>query len=146
MTPRSFKRLPRARQNDLKRSLRGSKKRSQTARRKKDRTKTIPRPSWTHQGPISTAQRRPRGSIWEAKTAPKSIPKRSKIEAKIQDKKRRSKTILDPSWSDLGSILAPSWGQFWQTKLHPCIETPKQQELRILLRPRLIKDPIEGFF
>ena len=56
----------------------------------------------------------PRGPIWEAKTVPKPTRKRSKIEAKSQDDKKRSKTILDPSWSDLGSILAPSWGQFWQ--------------------------------
>ena len=28
----------------------------------------------------------------------------------------------------------------------PSHKDPKQQELRILLRPRLIKDPIEGFF
>ena len=49
------------------------------------------------------------GSIWEAKTAPKSIRKRSKIEAKNQDEKNRSKTILDPSWGDLGPSWVPSW-------------------------------------
>ena len=107
-----LKMRPEASQNDPKRSPRGSKKRTQTARRKKNRTKTIPRPSWTAHQPISLAQPPPRGSIWEAKTAPKPTLKRSKIEAKIQDEKKRSKTILDPSWSDLGWILAPSWGQF----------------------------------
>ena len=49
------------------------------------------------------------GSILDAKTAPKSIRKRSKIEAKNQDEKNRSKTILDPSWGDLGPSWVPSW-------------------------------------
>ena len=40
--------------------------------------------------------------FWEAKTAPKSIPKRSKIEAKNQEEK---KSIQD----DLGPILGRSW-------------------------------------
>ena len=100
--PRWPKMTPKASQNDPKRHPRGPKKRSQTARRKKDRTKTIPRPSWTHHGPISTAQRRPPGSIWEAKTAPKPIPKRSKIEAKNEETK---KAIQD----DLGPVLGRSW-------------------------------------
>ena len=109
MTPRDFKRPPRACQNDPKRSLRWSKKRSLTARPNKYRTKKILRPSWTTQGPISTTQRHPRGSIWEAKSVPKRNRKRSKNEAKIQEVKKRSKTILDPSWSDLGPSWAPSW-------------------------------------
>ena len=48
------------------------------------------------------------GAIWEPKTEPKSIPKRSKIEANNQEAKKPSKMILDPSWGDLVSILAPS--------------------------------------
>ena len=56
-------------------------------------------PVWCH----------PRGSIWEAKSVPKPTPKRLKLDTKIQDEKQRSKTILDPSWSDLGSFWAPSW-------------------------------------
>ena len=96
-------------QNDPKRSSRGFKKRTRTARRKKDRTKTIPRPSWTAHGPISTAQPPPPGAIWEAKTAPKPIPKRSKIEAKIQDEKKAIQddlgSVLGRSWVDLGPIL-----------------------------------------
>ena len=51
----------------------------------------------------------PRGSIWEAKMAPESIPKRSKIEAKIQDEKKATQDdlgpILERSWVDLGPIL-----------------------------------------
>ena len=49
-------------------------------------------PVWCH----------PRGTIWEPKTTPEPTPKRSRIEAKIQDEKKRSKTILDPSSGDLG--------------------------------------------
>ena len=45
-----------------------------------------------------------------AQNGPKSIHKRSKIEAKNQEAKNRSKTILDPSWGDLGPSWVPSWG------------------------------------
>ena len=52
-----------------------------------------------------------RGTIWEAKTAPKSIPKRSKIEAKNQDEKKPIQDDLGPvlgrSWAVLGAILGP---------------------------------------
>ena len=68
------------------------------------------------------AQACPWGTIWEAKTAPKSIPKRSKIEAKNQDEKKRSKTILDPSWGDLGPSWVPSWADL---------------DLKIVLSPRV---------
>ena len=48
----------------------------------------------------------PPGSIWEPKTTPKPIPKRSKIEAKIKEA-----TKSDPrrSWTRLGAILGRSW-------------------------------------
>ena len=104
--------IPGAPQNEPKRHPRGSKKRARIARRKKDRTKTIPRPSWTAHGPISLAQPPPPGSIWEPKTAPKPTPKRSKIEAKVQDDKRTIQDDLGPvlerSWVDLGPILGSS--------------------------------------
>ena len=106
---KSTKPTHRAPKNDPKTTPRRPKKRSRTTRRKKDRTKTILGPSWTPPGPICIAQPCPRGSILEAKTAPKSIRKRSKIEAKNQDEKNRSKTILDPSWGDLGPSWVPSW-------------------------------------
>ena len=106
---KSTKTTPGAAKNDPKRSPRRPKKRSRTTRRKKDRTKTILGPSWTPPGPIPQVQTCPWGSIWEAKTAPKSIPKRSKIERKIKTKKKRSKTILDPSWGDLEPSWVPSW-------------------------------------
>ena len=50
LDPRRPKMAPEAPQNGPKRGLRGPKKRSQTARRKKNRTKTTPRPSWAPQG------------------------------------------------------------------------------------------------
>ena len=108
---------PEAAQNDPKRSLRRSKKRTQTTRRKKNRTKSIPRPSWTAPGPISTAQPPPPGAIWEAKTAPKSIPKRSKIEAKNQESKKPIQddlgSVLRRFWAILGDILGP-----WKRSKH----------------------------
>ena len=52
--------------------------------------------------PICPLSVRPRGSIWKAKTAPKSIPKRSKIEAKNQES---TKTDPRRSWIRLEAIL-----------------------------------------
>ena len=94
--------------NDLKRSPRGPKKRTRTARRKEDRTKSIPRPSWTPQGPLNTAQRRSRGlhlgSHNGTKTKPKTIKNRSENlkEKKIQD---HLGPVLARSWVDLDHIL-----------------------------------------
>ena len=53
------------------------------------------------QGAGAPVRALPWGAIWEAKTTPKPTPKRSKIEAKIQDEK---KTIQD----DLGPVLERS--------------------------------------
>ena len=51
----------------------------------------------------------PRSAIWEAKMTPKPIPKRSKIEAKIQETKKAIQDDLGPVlgryWVDLGPIL-----------------------------------------
>ena len=58
--------------------------------------------SWTPPGPIPEVQACPRGSILEAKSTPKSIPKRSKIEVKIEDEQ---KTDPRRSWTRLGAIL-----------------------------------------
>ena len=96
--------------------------------------------------PICPLSMRSPGAIWEAKTAPKSIPKRSKIEAKNQDEKKPIQNDLGPvlgrSWAVLGAILGPwkrskhyacrcfvrnhffdvktvrrrSWDQLWPTK------------------------------
>ena len=101
-SPRWPKTKPKTFENDSRRSPGGSKKRSQAARRKKNRTKTILGSSWKPTGPFSIVRAHPRRVIWEAKTAPKSIPKRSKFEAKNQEEK---KSIQD----DLGPILGRSW-------------------------------------
>ena len=103
--PRTSKRRPRSTQEAHKSDPESQDEKRTEPRRYQDRLGPP-----THRLP--QAQPPPRGSIWESKTAPKSIPKRQKIEAKIQHEKRRPKTILDPSWGDFGSILAPSWGQF----------------------------------
>ena len=99
---------PEAPQTVSKRHPRGSKKRSQTARRKKDRTKTIPRPSWIPQeggypqftltpgapfGRPNRHQHRPRND--------------QKSKRKFKMKKRRSKTILDPQRGAHPSLVAP---------------------------------------
>ena len=94
--------------------LRGAQDDQKSDPERQDEKRTEPRRSWDRLGPPPRARPQvrahPRGSIWEAKTAPKSIPKRSKIEAKNQDEKNRSKTILDPSWGDLGPSWMLSWG------------------------------------
>ena len=54
------------------------------------------------QGPIRPTLPHPWGTLWELKTAPKPIPKRSKIEAKNQDEKK-------PIQDDLGPVLGRSW-------------------------------------
>ena len=145
MTPKGSKTTPRAPQNEPKTRPRGPKKRTQTARRKKNRTKSIPRPSWTAQGPICLAQRRPRGSIWEAKTAPKPTPKRSKIEAKIEEAKKaiqddlgpvleRSRVDLGPS---LGSILAIFyWKTYYFVNNHSFEDKPVRRRFRDQLGPK----------
>ena len=63
-----------------------------------------------------------------------------KSKRKFKTKKRRPKTILDPSWSDLGSILAPSWGQFG-SKL-----TPRWGQDRHKIAPRRVQDRLGSYF
>ena len=53
-----------------------------------------------------TCQRIPKGS--------QNDPKTSKNRSKNRLKKRSCfRTVLRPSWCDLGAILASSWGRFW---------------------------------
>ena len=99
---KSTKTTPGEPQNDPKTTPKRPKKRSRTTRRKKDRTKTILGPSWTAPGPICPLSMLSREVIWEAKTAPKSIPKLSKIEAKNQE---GAKTDPRRSRARLGAIL-----------------------------------------
>ena len=66
---------------------------------------------WWSLGSVLAPSWAPQGAIWEAKTAPKSIPKRSKIEAKNQESKKPIQDDLGPvlgrSWAVLGAILGP---------------------------------------
>ena len=55
----------------------------------------------------------PRGPFGSPKRSQNGAENDFKSKRKSKRKKKRSKTILDPSWGDLGSILAPSWGPFW---------------------------------
>ena len=89
-------------QNDKKSDPEGQDDKRTEPRRFQDRLGSAPRgPTlvWCH----------PWGAIWEAKTAPKSIPKRSKIEVKNQESKKPIQDDLGPvlgrSWAVLGAIL-----------------------------------------
>ena len=62
-----------------------------------------------HKGPIGPSLPYPWGTLWELKTAPKTIPKRLKIEAKNQEEQNPIQDDLGPvwgrSWVVLGAIL-----------------------------------------
>ena len=107
---KSTKTTPGAPQNDPKRSPRRPKKRSRTTRRKKDRTKTIPRPSWTAPSGRSTAICAPPGLHLGGqngtKIDPKTIKNRSEKSRDEKSDPRRSSTRLG---AILGRFGAPSW-------------------------------------
>ena len=114
---------PRRAQDDPKRglrrpktTLRGTQEAQKSDPESQDEKRTEPRRSQDRLGPptVRFAElSRPPGAPFGR---PKRYQNRSqndpKSKRKFKTKKRRPKTILDPSWSDLGSILAPSWGQF----------------------------------
>ena len=82
-------------------------------------------PVWCH----------PRGSIWEAKTAPRATPKRSKIEANKQDEKKPIQDdlgpILERSWFDLGPILGSIWAKnHWKTQCFVNIRVFEDKSVR----------------
>ena len=122
---------PRRAQDDPKRgqrrpntTLRGTQEGQKSDPESQDEKRTEPRRSQDRLGPptgrLAPAQPPPRGSIWEAKTALKSIPKRSKVESKIQDEKKALQDdlgpILERSWVDLGLILGSFWAKnHWKT-------------------------------
>ena len=76
-------------------------KRSQTASRTKKRTKTTPRPSWDHPRGRFALFRSPLGAHLGVKNDPKRSRKRSKINAKIE---KRKKAIQE----DQGPVLERS--------------------------------------
>ena len=112
MTPKGSKTTPRAPQNEPKTRPRGPKKRTQTARRKKDRTKTIPRPSWTAQRPICLTLTPPHGRHLGGQNGTKTDPKTIKNRS---ENRRGKKSHPRRSWTLLGAIMgrfgAPSWGK-----------------------------------
>ena len=111
--PRRAQDDPKRGQKRPKTTLRGTQEAQKSDPESQDEKRTDPRRSQDRIGPPMGPKRSllctPRGVIWEAKTAPKSIPKRSKIEAKIEDEKKATQDDLGPilgrSWVDLGPIL-----------------------------------------
>ena len=78
--------------------------------------RTAPRRAHDRLGParcggVPPVYPHPMGTILAPQNDPKRNRKRSKIPAKNQETKKRSKTILDPSWGDLGhfegTMLSP---------------------------------------
>ena len=89
-------------------------KRSQTASRTKKRTKTTPRPSWdlprARFAPLGVTSRGPFG---RPKTTQNGTENDPESKRKSRMKKKRSKRIKDPSWSDLG----PFGGAMWEPEV-----------------------------
>ena len=52
----------------------------------------------------------PRGSFGRPNRQQNGTKNDAKTKRKIKSQKNRSKTILDPSWGDLGPSWVPSWG------------------------------------
>ena len=109
-SPRWSKTRPKATQDDPKSAQEGQKSEPRPQDEKKDRTKTIPRPSWTAQVPICPlSMRSPHlGGQNGTQTDPKTIKNRS-------EKSRDQKSDPRRSWTCLGAILgrlgAPSWAK-----------------------------------
>ena len=107
--------LPKKHQNDPRSAQKRPQNDQKSDPERQDEIKNEPRRSWDRLGspPQARPQARahPRGSIWEAKTVPKSIPKRSKIEEKNQEVKKPIQddlgSVLRRSWAVLGAILGP---------------------------------------
>ena len=116
---------PRRAQDDPKRglrrpktTLRGTQEGQKSDPESQDEKRTEPRRSQDRLGPPTSRFAQLSGAPGAPFGRPKRHQNRSqndqKSKRKFKTKKRRPKTILDPSWSDLGSILAPSWGHFGQ--------------------------------
>ena len=100
--PRWPKTRPKMSQNDSKRHPRGSKKRGRVARRKKDRTKTISRPSWTASRGQTRSSGVPPGLHFGGQNVTEIDPKTIKNRS---EKSRVKKTDPRRSWVRLGAIL-----------------------------------------
>ena len=70
-------------------------------------------PSWAPKGRQDGAQ----DETWRPQDDPRghqdgTQDDQNRSENRLQ-KRSRLRTVLRPSWGDLGPILAPSWGHFW---------------------------------
>ena len=114
---------PRRAQDDPKRdqlrpktTLRGTQEGRKSDPESQDEKRTEPRRSQDRLGPPTSRfaylSGVPGAPFGRPKRHQNRSPSDKKSKRKFKTKKRRPKTILDPSWSDLGSILASSWGHF----------------------------------
>ena len=99
---------PKRGQEHPKTTLRGSKKRTQTARRKKNQTKTVLAPT---QGRLAQLSRPPRAPFGRPNRHQNRSQNDQKSKRNIKRQKNRSKTTLDPSWSDLRSFWSAILGE-----------------------------------
>ena len=85
-------------------------KRSQTASRTKKRTKTTPRPSRdSPKGRVAPLGVIFRGPFGRPKTTQNGAENDPKSKRKSRSEKKRSKSIKDLSWSDLGRLEGAMW-------------------------------------
>ena len=109
---------PKRGQRRPKTTLRGTQEGQKNDPESQDEKRTEPRRSQDRLGPPTSRFALFSGTPEAPFGRPKRHQHRSKNDQKSKRKfktqKRRPKTILDPFWSDLGSILAPSWGQVGQ--------------------------------
>ena len=101
------KKRPKATQNDPKSDLRGIKKRTQAAKRKKDRTKTIPRKTVLDRPPADLhSEAAPPGLHLGGQNGTEIDPRTIKNRS---ENSRRKKGDPRRSWTHLGAILGRSW-------------------------------------
>ena len=114
--PRRAQDDPKRGQRRPKTTLRGTQEAQKSDPEPQDEKRTEPRRSQDRLGPprcrFAHYPCAPGRSFGRPKRHQNRSQNDQKSKRKFKTKKRRPKTILDPSWSDLGSILAPSWGHF----------------------------------
>ena len=114
--PRRARDDPKRGQRRPKTTLRGTQGCQKSDPESQDEKRTEPRRSQDRLGPPTSRcaqfSRNPGAPFGRPKRHQNRSPNDQKSKRKFETKKRQPKTILDPSWSDLGSILAPYWGQF----------------------------------
>ena len=114
--PRRAQDDPKRGQKRPKTTLRGAQEAQKSDPESQDEKRTDPRRSQDRLGPPTSRCAQfsgvPGAPFGRPKRHQNDRPNDQKSKRKFKTKKRRPKAILDPSWSDLGSILAPCWGQF----------------------------------